>query len=57
MIALLSVWLGVSAGIAVLARKVGPWKKTIPGSLIWPAYPFLIAGSRYRYTRRRRSAP
>lgn len=52
--ALMGVWLGVSTSIAVLALKVGPWQRAIPGALIWPAYPFLIAGSRLRYTWRRR---
>jgi hypothetical protein len=54
---ILGIWLGVSAGIALLARRVGPWKRAIPGALIWPMYPGLILVSRVRYTRRRRIVP
>jgi len=55
MMILLTIWLGVSTAIALLARKVGPWRKAIPGALLWPAYLPLIGISRLRYTRRRRS--
>lgn len=55
MTVLVSIWLGVGVVVAIAAKKVGPWRRAIPGAFIWPTYPFLIAGSWLRYKHLRRS--
>lgn len=51
----LAIWGGVGAVIAAGARLAlrSPWLRAISGGIIWPTYPFLIAGSLVRYKVRR----
>ena len=50
----LSAWLGISTAIAIMARKVGPWHRTIPGGLTWPLWPSMVAASWVKFQRKKR---
>lgn len=57
MTTLLVIWLGVGSAIAAAARRwlKSSWGRALGGGFMWPTYIPLIAVSRFRYGRRRRS--